>query len=95
MTACTRPLIEAGWYDARRQIGLSGRAVKPKLLITAGISGAVQFSAGMSNTECIIAINNDTTAPIFDIAHIGLQGDLYEILPALLRILKGGFSHAL
>ena len=85
MTACTRPLIEAGWYDGRRQIGLSGRTVKPKLLISAGIAGAVQFSAGMRSAECIIAINQDANAPIFDIAHIGLQGDLYEILPALLK----------
>ena len=87
MTACTRPLIEAGWFDARRQIGLSGRTVKPKLLIAAGISGAVQFSAGMRNSDFIIAINPDAAAPIFDIAHIGLEGDLYEILPILLRVL--------
>ena len=52
--ACTRPLIECGWFDARRQIGLSGRTVKPKLIITIGISGSVQFAAGMRGAECII-----------------------------------------
>ena len=79
--ACTRPLIECGWFDARRQIGLSGRTVKPKLIITIGISGSVQFAAGMRGAECIIAINTDRKAPVFDIANIGLVGDWYEILP--------------
>lgn len=55
-TACPRPLIEAGWFDPRLQIGLSGRTVKPKLIITAGISGSVHFAAGMQNSDLIIAI---------------------------------------
>ena len=88
--ACTRPLIEAGWFDARHQIGLSGRTVKPKLLITLGISGSVQFVAGMRAAECIIAVNTDKHAGIFDVAHYGFAGDLYEVLPVLLRQLKGG-----
>ena len=86
--ACTRPLIEAGWFDARRQIGLSGRTVKPKLIITAGISGSVQFVAGMKGADCIIAINNDENAAIFDVAHYGFVGDLYEIVPELLKYLE-------
>ncbi len=88
--ACTRPLIECGWFDARRQIGLSGRTVKPKLIITIGISGSVQFAAGMRGAECIIAINTDRKAPVFDIANIGLVGDWYEILPPLLKTVKEG-----
>ena len=81
--ACTRPLVEKGWFDAKEQIGLSGRTVKPKLIITCGISGAVQFAAGMQNASYIIAINADKDAPIFDIAHCGIVGDLYEVLPRL------------
>jgi electron transfer flavoprotein alpha subunit len=84
-TACTRPLIEAGWFDPRCQIGLSGRTVKPRLIITAGISGSVQFAAGMNHSDCIMAINQDRRAPIFDIAHYGFIGDLYDILPALIK----------
>lgn len=88
--AVTRPLVEAGWASHTRQIGLSGRTVKPKLIITCGISGAVQFSAGMNGSDCIIAINNDKNAPIFNIAHYGLVGDLYDILPELINEIKGG-----
>ncbi|MBO4733495.1 MAG: electron transfer flavoprotein subunit alpha/FixB family protein, partial [Clostridia bacterium] len=83
--ACTRPLIEAGWFDAKRQIGLSGRTVKPKLIITLGVSGSVQFAAGMQNSDKIIAVNSDKSAPIFKIAHYGFVGDLYEIVPKLLE----------
>lgn len=88
--AVTRPLVEAGWVSYTKQIGLSGRTVKPKLIITCGISGAVQFSAGINGSECIIAINNDKYAPIFDIAHYGIVGDLYDILPELIGKIKGG-----
>lgn len=88
--ACTRPLIEAGWLDARKQIGLSGRTVKPKLIITLGISGSVQFAAGMNGSDRIIAINSDPKAAIFNIAHIGLVGDLYEIVPKLIQTIREG-----
>ena len=83
--ACTRPLIEAGWFDAKRQIGLSGRTVKPKLIITLGVSGSVQFAAGMQNSDKIIAVNSEKNASIFKIAHYGFVGDLYEIVPILLK----------
>ena len=82
--------MECGWLDPRRQIGLSGRTVKPKLIITVGISGSVQFAAGMRGADCIIAINKDRKAPIFDIANIGFVGDWYEILPRLLKTVKEG-----
>ena len=81
--AGTRSLIETGWIDAKHQIGLSGRTVKPELIITCGVSGAIQFVAGMNNSSFIIAINTDRHAPIFKHAHIGIVGDIYEILPGL------------
>jgi electron transfer flavoprotein alpha subunit len=86
--ACTRPIMEAGWLEAKRQVGLSGRTVRPKLIITVGVSGSVQFTAGMNNAEHIIAINKDENAPIFKTAHYGLVGDLYEIIPNLISQIK-------
>jgi electron transfer flavoprotein alpha subunit len=79
----TRPLVEKGWNDVTRQIGLSGRTVKPKLIITCGVSGAVQFAAGMNGAECIVAINTDPEAPIFKIANFCIVKDLYEVVPRL------------
>lgn len=87
--ASTRSLIEAGWVDPKRQIGLSGRTVKPKLIITCGVSGAIQFVAGMNNSELIIAINTDENASIFKVAHIGIVGDLYQVVPSLIDKIKG------
>lgn len=87
--ACTRPLIENGWFDARHQIGLSGRTVKPKLIVAIGISGSVQFTAGMRNSDCILAINKNRKAPIFDVVNYGFSGDLYEIIPMLIRQIRG------
>ena len=87
--ACTRPLVESNVLDAKHQIGLSGRTVKPKLIITLGISGAVQFAAGMKASDCIVAINTDPAAPIFDIAHYCITGDVNEILPKLIEKIKG------
>lgn len=90
VVACTRPLVEANVFDAKHQIGLSGRTVKPKLIICLGISGAVQFSAGMKSSECIVAVNTDRSAPIFDVAHYCLVGDVNEIAPKLLKKIKEG-----
>ena len=87
--AVTRPMIEAGWADAKRQVGLSGRTVRPRLIITCGVSGAVQFTAGMNNSEFIFAINKDEKAPIFKVAHYGIVGDLYEVVPLLIEKIKG------
>jgi len=86
--AGTRPLIEAGFISAKQQVGLSGRTVKPKLIITLGISGAVQFTAGMNGSEQIFAINSDPNASIFNIAHYGIVGDIYEIVPQLIENIK-------
>lgn len=86
--ACTRPLVENGWVEARRQVGLSGRTVRPKLIITCGVSGAIQFVAGMNHSETIVAINKDEKANIFKTAHYGLVGDLYEIVPRLIEQIR-------
>lgn len=84
----TRPLVETGLANYRQQIGLSGRAVRPKLLITVGVSGAVQFTAGVAGAETIVAIDQNPEAPIFKVCHYGLVGDLHEILPVLIESLK-------
>ncbi len=86
--ATTRPLVEKGWKDVTTQIGLSGRTVKPKLIITCGVSGAVQFAAGMDGSECIVAINQDQEAPIFKIANYCIADDLYQVVPELIQQLK-------
>ena len=88
--ACTRPLVESNALDAKHQIGLSGRTVKPKFIICLGISGAVQFVAGMKASACIVAINSDSAAAIFDVAHYGIVGDVNEIVPRLISKIKEG-----
>lgn len=90
--AGTRSLVEEGWIDAKKQIGLSGRTVKPKLIIALGISGAVQFTAGMNSSERIFAINKDENASIFNIAHYGIVGDIYEIVPKLISDIKNSIA---
>ena len=89
VVACTRPLVESNVFDSKHQIGLSGRTVKPKLIITLGISGAVQFAAGMKSSDCIVAINTDPAAPIFDIAHYCIVGDATLIVPKLINKIRG------
>ena len=79
--------------DASHQIGLSGKTVKPKLIIALGISGAVQFAAGMKSSDCIIAVNSDPAAPIFDVAHYCVVGDLYEVLNDLIKRIEEEDAH--
>ena len=88
--ACTRPMVESGWFDAKHQIGLSGRTVRPKLIITCGVSGAIQFVAGMNNSDTIVAINTDPKASIFKTANYAIVGDLYEVIPKLLSDIREG-----
>ena len=90
--AVSRPLVEKGWTTNARQIGLSGRTVRPRLMITCGVSGAIQFSACMNASEHIVAINSDANAPIFEVAHVGIVGDLYQIVPDLIGRLKEGLG---
>ncbi len=90
VVAVTRPLVEAGLSDIKYQIGLSGKTVSPKLIICLGISGAVQFTAGMNGSEMIVAINTDPSASIFDVAHYGIVGDVYKVVPMLIDNIKKG-----
>ena len=86
--AFTRPMIENGFGDVAHQVGLSGRTVRPKLIITCGVSGAIQFTSCMTGSECIVAINNDPEAQIFNVAHYCIVDDLYKVVPYLTELVK-------
>jgi len=79
----TRPVVQSGWIEAERQVGQTGKTVRPKLYIAAGISGAIQHRVGMEAADVIVAINNDPDAPIFEFAHFGIVGNAMTVLPAL------------
>ncbi|HOJ89196.1 MAG TPA: electron transfer flavoprotein subunit alpha/FixB family protein [Pseudothermotoga sp.] len=84
----TRSVVDAKWFSHDHQVGLSGKTVKPKVYIAAGISGAVQHIAGMQTSEIVIAINKDRYAPIFKVADIGLVADAYSTLEQIVKILE-------
>jgi electron transfer flavoprotein alpha subunit len=90
----TRPVVQAGWVELDRQVGQSGKTVRPKLYIAAGISGAVQHRVGMDGSDVIIAVNTDPNAPIFDFAHYGIVGNAMTVLPALTEAFKAHLSTA-
>ena len=87
---CTRPVVEAGWLEYRHQVGQTGVSVAPKLLVSLGVSGAIQHLAGISGAECVVAVNEDPDAPILGAAQYSVVGDCVEFMRAYLRRREGG-----
>ena len=86
--AASRPICDNGWLGMERQVGSSGQTVTPKLYVAVGISGAIQHLVGMKGAKCVVAINKDVGAPIFDVASFAIVGDLFEVVPAIVAELR-------
>lgn len=89
---CSRSVVDAGWLSVDHQIGQTGKTVHPRIYIALGISGAIQHKSGMQDSECIIAVNKNATAPIFEAANYGITGDLFKITPMLTEAIKAIYA---
>ena len=85
---CSRAVVEAGWLPVERQVGQTGKTVRPKIYVACGISGAIQHLVGMQDSDVIIAINRDMQAPIFEVATYGIVGDVFQVVPAILKRIR-------
>lgn len=88
VVACSRAAVESGWMPQERQVGQTGKTVRPKIYIACGISGAIQHLAGMQGSDVIIAVNQDKNAPIFEMATYGIVGDVFQVVPAIINRIK-------
>lgn len=88
VVASSRPCVDAGWITYDNQVGQTGKTVRPKLYIAAGISGAIQHKVGMQDSDFVVAINRDPNAPIFESANLGIVGDLFDVVPAMIQEIR-------